>query len=123
MTAIINSFTTSQIISSAHKVHRTLGTGLLESVYRNALCMELNSRNFRSVIEQKLEVFYEGKRAGLFYADILVQNKLIIETKCVSHIFNRHIAQLKNYLNIAGEEFGYIFNFKNKRLEYMKIFR
>ena len=102
---------TSTIIASAFKVHNTLGFGFLESVYQNAMIIELRKQGFRVEKQFPLEVYYEGQIVGDFKADLLVNHGIIIELKAVTQLQVAHEVQLVNYLNAHGSPFGLLINF------------
>ncbi|MBI5214149.1 MAG: GxxExxY protein [Ignavibacteriae bacterium] len=103
---------TEKIISSAIEVHRTLGPGLLESAYEECLCRELQIRNVSFVRQQPLPVVYKGVTLDCGYRmDIVVDNKVVIELKCVDAIAPVHKAQLLTYLKLSGIKVGLILNF------------
>ena len=111
-----------EIISSSFEVHNTLGTGFLEAVYHHAFAEEIKSRGLNVVIGKPLNVFYKGICVGNYKADIVVENKIIIECKCVKSIIMPHIIQVKNYLKATGLNCGFIFNFLNHKVEFHRIF-
>ncbi len=80
---MINDTLTKTIIACAFKVHNTLGGGFLESVYKNALLVELEKSSLRASAEQPIRVYYEGRLVGEFYADIIVENAIILELKAI----------------------------------------
>ena len=102
---------TAKIIECAFKVHRNLGFGFLESVYRNALMIELSKVCLVTEWEKKLQVHYDSQIIGDFIADVIVENKIILELKCVKQISPVHEAQLVNYLKATGIEVGLLINF------------
>jgi len=102
---------TSQIIESAYTVHNTLGFGFLESVYQNALIIELEKAGLKAEKEKQVRVFYEGKMVGDYIADIAVENSVILELKSVKDLHPAHEAQLVNYLKATGIEVGLLINF------------
>ena len=102
---------TAKIIECAYKVHNTLGFGFLESVYQNALLIELDKNGFQAKKEVPIKVFYEGKIVGDFVADIIVEDKVILELKSVKEIHPAHEAQLTNYLKATAIEVGLLINF------------
>jgi GxxExxY protein len=102
---------TAKIIECAFKVHRNLGFGFLESVYRNALMIELSKVGLVTEWEKKLQVHYDSQIIGDFIADVIVENKIILELKCVKQISPVHEAQLVNYLKATGIEVGLLINF------------
>ena len=105
---------TGKIIECAFKVHRNLGFGFLESVYRNALMIELAKVGLVTEMEKNLQVHYDGQMIGDFIADVIVENKIILELKCIKQINPVHEAQLVNYLKATGIEVGLLINFGEK---------
>ena len=102
---------TEKIIGCAMGVHRTLGPGYLESVYQNALLIELKKAAFEAVKNHRIPVYYEGEQVGDFVADVIVDNSVILELKATQEIHPTHEAQLVNYLQSTGMEIGLILNF------------
>ena len=102
---------TSKIIDCAYSVHNALGYGFLESVYQNALLIELENSGLQAESEKKIKVHYQDKVVGDFIADIMVDDKVIIELKSVKEINSAHEAQLTNYLKATGIEVGLLINF------------
>jgi GxxExxY protein len=105
---------TAKIIDCAYKVHRELGFGFLESIYQNALVIELTKAGLQSEREKRIQVYYGGKVVGDFIADILVEGKVILELKSVSQVHPAHEAQLINYLKATGMNVGLLINFGEK---------
>ena len=105
---------TAKIIDCAYKVHKKLGFGFLESVYHNALMIELNKAGLEAEREKKIRVNYDGQVIGDFTADVLVEEKVIIELKSVQQIHPAHEAQLINYLKATGIEVGLLINFGDR---------
>jgi GxxExxY protein len=106
--------TTEEIIGLFFAVYNELGSGFLESVYRNALAVALDQRGIRNLREAPLEVFFRGARVGLFRADLLVNDCVVVEIK-VAHALDRsHEAQLLNYLRASPIETGILLNFGRK---------
>jgi GxxExxY protein len=109
---LVHSELTDLVIGGAIEVHRELGPGLLESAYRDCLCHELHLRNLSFQKEVPLPVLYKGTKLDCGYRiDILVEERVIIELKCVERIQRIHEAQLLTYLRLAEKEVGLIFNF------------
>ena len=102
---------TAKIIDCAYKVHKKLGFGFLESVYQNALMIELSKASLKVEKEQKIQVCYDGQAVGDFVADFVVEDKIILELKSVKEIHPAHEAQLINYLKATGIEVGLLINF------------
>jgi GxxExxY protein len=105
---------TSQIIQCAYKVHQTLGFGFLENVYQNALVIELEKKGLKVIKEALIKVLYAGQIVGEYAADILVEDKIILELKSVKELHPAHEAQLVNYLKATGLEVGLLFNFGDR---------
>src|SRR5439155_18462217 len=112
-----------QIIGAAMKVHSTLGQGFLESVYQNALIWELRKRGFKAEAERPITVRYDGEIVGAFAADLLVNDKVIVELKVALAIAKVHEVQLVNYLVATGLDEGLLLTFGTERLEFKKKFR
>jgi GxxExxY protein len=105
---------TAKIIDCAYKVHRELGFGFLESVYQNALVIELTKAGLQCEREKRIQVYYSAEIVGDFIADILVEDKVILELKSVSQVHPAHEAQLINYLKATGMNVGLLINFGEK---------
>ena len=114
---------TQQIIGLAMKVHRVLGPGFLESVYRKALLIELCKAGLRADEEKRISVLYEGVSVGDFAADILVEDKVILELKAVETLVKAHEVQTVNYLTATGRDIGLLINFGSERLQFKRKFR
>jgi GxxExxY protein len=112
-----------KVIGFAMKIHSTLGSGFLESVYQNALSLELRRAGLKVDAEKPISVRYEGELVGAFVADLLVNDALIIETKAVQMLAKIHEVQLVNYLVATGIDEGLVLNFGSERLEFKKKFR
>ena len=102
---------TYQIIGAAIEVHRTLGPGLLENVYENALCVELTERNLQYHQQAPIQVDYKGHNIGNLIVDIMVENRVIVELKSVKQITPLHTAQLMGYLKLTDLRTGLLINF------------
>lgn len=103
---------TEQVIDCAIEVHRTLGPGLLESAYEECLCHEFHSHGISFERQRPLPVEYKGVRLDCGYRlDLIVENKLVLEIKCVEHVLPVHEAQLLTYLKLTGMRVGLILNF------------
>jgi len=103
---------TGPIIGAAIEVHRQLGPGLLESAYEECLCHELHLRGigFRRQIE--LPVEYKGIKLDCGYRlDLIVQDEVVVELKCVERVLPVHEAQLLTYMRLAGKQVGLLINF------------
>jgi len=102
---------TQRIIGCACKVHNTLGPGFLEKVYENALRIELEKLGLRVRQQEPLSVAYEGHVVGEYYADLWVDERVVIELKAAQTLVKQHEVQLVNYLAATGVESGLLLNF------------
>jgi GxxExxY protein len=103
---------TERIIGAAIEVHRALGPGLLESAYEECLCHEFHLRGICFERQRPLPVEYKGVKLDCGYRlDLIVENKVILEIKCVEHVLPVHEAQLLTYLKMTGIRVGLILNF------------
>jgi len=100
-----------KIIAAAYEVHNELGHGFLEKVYKNALAAELKDVGVKCNLEVPLQVSYHGTIVGEYAADIVVDNKIIVEIKAVSKLNPVHEVQLVNYLKATGLHVGLLINF------------
>jgi GxxExxY protein len=107
-----------QVIGAAMTVHRILGCGFLESVYRKALAVELARLNIFCETHVSYSVFYQRVEIGVFQADLVIDRILIVELKAVDCLAPTHSLQLINYLAAAGLEEGLLLNFGAKSLEF-----
>jgi GxxExxY protein len=101
-----------EIVDSAFRIHTTLGPGLLESVYQTVLAYELGRRNLRVVSQQVIPVVYDGIRIDTgFRADLVIEDKVIVEIKSVELLAPVHKKQLLTYLRLADKRLGLLINF------------
>ena len=106
------------VIGLAMKVHRALGCGFLESIYVNALVLELQENGLSFEREKRFSVTYRGTEIGYFIADLVIDNRLIVEMKAVDALAIAHSVQLVNYLAVSKIELGLLLNFSPKSLEF-----
>ena len=114
---------TEQVIGLAMKVHRALGPGFVEFVYRNALIHDLHKAGVSVEVEKPIKVRYEGVIVGEFNVDLLIQDWLIIELKAVRTLTEEHEVQTVNYLTATEQDFGLLLNFGAKSLQFKRKFR
>jgi GxxExxY protein len=107
----LHSDITSEVLSAFYDVYNELGYGFLEKVYQNALFNELTQRGIHCQKEYPISVYYKGMCVGDYYADIMIENKIILELKAVKSILPEHLAQLNNYLRATDAEVGLLLNF------------
>ena len=112
---------TKDILDSAFKVHNALGCGLLEKVYGNALSWDLKLKNRIIAEQQEFRVLYRDKEVGIYYADMVVDGRVIVEVKSAERLDDVHRAQLLNYLRISGIKVGLLINFTRAKLEYERL--
>lgn len=105
---------TEQIIGAFYTVYSTLGYGFLEDVYAKALVIELRNRGLTPSTEQPIEVYYANQLIGKYYADVVVNDLVIVELKAVKTLIAEHEAQLLNYLKATPYEVGLLLNFGPK---------
>ena len=115
-------YLTEKIIKAAYKVHNVLGKGFLEKVYQNAMFIELIDMGLSVDMEMPLEVFYKGHKVGSFYADLIVEDEIIVELKAVENLAKVREVQLVNYLNATKNDTGLLINFGDK-VEVKRKFR
>lgn len=114
---------TQAVIGCAFEVINELGAGFLESVYEKALLLALRQKGLAVAAQWPIRVIFRGESVGDFYADLLVEGKVLVELKAVKAIAPEHQAQLINYLKATGIEVGLLINFGNPRLEYKRLTR
>ena len=110
-----------QVVGCAMEVLNTLGHGLLEKPYENALVVEFGLRNIQALQQQRFDVLYKNKKVGDYIPDLIVFDKVVIETKTIDRIGNVERGQVINYLKITDLRVGVILNFKHAKLEWERI--
>ena len=113
---------TDQIIGAFYHVYNTLGYGFLEKVYEQAMIIELTKRGLHVQSQYPIRVFYKDHVVGEFFADLLVNDKVIVEVKAVRELATEHEAQVLSYLNATSYEVGLLLNFGPKAQVKRKIF-
>lgn len=122
MDHLLYSEITGEIIKAFYKVYNTLGYGFLEKVYENALAFELEANNLRVETQLPIKVYYNSREVGEYFADIIVEGKVIVEIKTAVAIDKAHESQLLNYLKATEIEVGLILNFGQKAEYKRKVF-
>ncbi len=112
-----------KVIGAVFAVANTLGTGFLEKVYERALVKELGLRGMRAQSQVPVEVSYKGENIGNYFADIVVEDELIVELKCVERLCGEHMAQCLNYLRASGRDICLLVNFRGQKVEWKRIAR
>lgn len=101
-----------KVLGCALEVHRTLGPGLLETIYEKALAQELTEAGLQFAAQVQLPVIYKGRDLGCgFRIDLLVENSVVVELKTVDQLAPIHDAQLLTYLKLSGHHIGLLINF------------
>ena len=103
------------------EINKILGPGFLEKVYENALVFELEKRGVKAESQVPIKVFYKRKVVGEYVADLLVEDKVIVELKTVEALDKIHEAQLLNYLKATGIRVGMLVNFKHPKAEIKRM--
>lgn len=111
MTELKHQDVTDGIIGAFYQVNNTLGYGFLEKVYENALCYELRQRGYMVAAQTPVTVWYQGVSVGAYFADIIVNQYVIVELKCGTTLNPAHEAQLLNYLKATDIEVGLLLLF------------
>ncbi len=94
------------------KIHKSLGPGLLEKIYEECLCVELEQAGIKFERQQPIPIFYSGKQLNTFFqADLIVENKVLIEIKSVNELSAIHHAQILTYLKLTKPKLGLLINF------------
>ena len=117
----LHSELTETILGCCFDVMNELGAGFLESVYKNALFIALIEKGLSVQAEKRFEVFFRGRKAGLYVADLIVNGTVIIELKCCDSLLGEHQAQLINYLKVSGILIGLLVNFGKRKVEYKRL--
>ena len=110
-----------KVVGAAMEVLNELGNGFLEKVYENALAIELRQRGLTVERQAELPVRYKGQNIGVYIPDLVVDDLVIIELKCVETFRKEHLAQCMNYLAITGFKLCMLLNFQRTRLEWRRV--
>lgn len=105
---------TDKIINVYYTVYNALGYGFLEKVYETAMRQEFERRGLQVEQQRNIEVYFSGKLVGDYYADLVVENRVILEIKAAEAMHDAFVAQLQNYLRATTCEIGFVFNFGKK---------
>ena len=119
---MLHSDITEKIIKAFYKVNNTLGFGFLEKVYENAMVVELRKLGCEVLQQKNIKVYYETEVVGDYYADLLVDDSVIVELKAADNLCEEHEAQLTNYLRATKIEIGLLLNFEKEPELKRKIF-
>jgi len=114
---------TENVLGAVFEVSNTLGAGFLEKIYERALLKELGLRGLRAVSQASFTVMYKGQCVGEYFTDVLVEDVLVIELKCVERLASEHMAQCLNYLRASGRCVCLLVNFQRPKVEWKRIVR
>ena len=110
-----------KIIGAAIAVHKELGPGFLESLYEEALKVQLSEDNLKCESQKEIKVFYHGVEVGAHRLDLVIEDQIIVELKATKELIDAHFAQLRSYLNATGLKVGLLLNFAKPTLEIKRI--
>jgi len=112
---------TKEIIGAAMEVHSQLGCGFLESVYEEALVVELGSRNIEYKRQKDFKVLYKGRCIKQFKCDLIIKQKVLVEIKALTCLSGAEESQVLNYLKASGLKIGLLINFGEKSLKFKRF--
>ena len=121
MDKVIHKDLSYEIMAAVFEVHNTLGFGFLEKVYERALLKELELREIPVETQKEIKVYYKGDEIGTYFADLVVNDEILLELKAVENINSIHKAQVLNYLKATGLKLGLLINFGKERVEYKRL--
>ena len=110
-----------QIVGCAIEVLNTLGHGLIEKPYENALVVEFGLRKIPFLQQPAFDVLYKGQKVGLFIPDLIAFEAIVVDTKVIDRITDHERGLMLNYLRITSLRVGVILNFKHRKLEWQRI--
>lgn len=112
---------TETILGCCFDVMNELGTGFLEPVYKNALFIAIQEKELKVEVEKRFAVLYRKRKVGLYKADLVVENAVIVELKCCESLHGEHQAQLINYLKASNILVGLLVNFGKRKLDFKRL--
>ena len=112
-----------RVIGCAIRVHRELGPGFIESIYRNALIVDLRRDGIAFEVEKEIVVYYDGAEVGRHRLDLFVENILILELKAIEQLATIHYMQLRSYLKATNLPYGLLMNFGTTKLDVRRVER
>lgn len=111
MSGLLHKNITDDILKVYFDIYNHLGYGFLEKVYQNAMYFELQKKRYKVEAQKSIKVYFKGQLIGEYYADLLIEDKIIIELKACELLMNAYVAQLMNYLKATSIEVGLLLNF------------
>jgi GxxExxY protein len=109
------------VVGAAYEVSNVLGAGFLEKIYERALMEELGLRGLRVKTQAPFAVAYKGKHIGTYAADLVVEERLLVEVKCVDQFSTEHLAQCINSLKASGLRLALLINFRRPKVEWRRV--
>ena len=109
------------VVGAALEVSNTLGNGLHEKPYENALVVEFERRNIPYLQQPRYPIVYKEVKVGEYIPDLITHNALVVDTKTIERITDTEIGQMMNYLAITGLQVGILLNFKHAKLEWKRV--
>lgn len=103
-----------------YDIYNELGCGFLEKVYQNSMYFELKSKGYKVEAQRPIKVYFKNQLVGEYYADLLIEDKVIVELKACELLMNAHVAKLMNYLKATEIEVGLLLNF-GEEAEFKRI--
>ncbi len=122
-TKLVFSEETGEILSCSFEVLNKIGHGLHEKIYENALVVESGLRNIPYTQQSEYDVDYKGVSVGKYVPDLIVYDKIVVDTKTIEKITEHERGKMLNYLKITGLKVGLIINFKHAKLEWKRVVR
>ncbi len=110
-----------EIISCAMEVLNELGHGFHEKIYENALCVEFDLRGIKYLQQKEFDINYKHKKIGEYVPDLIVYDKIVVDTKVIKEITDHETGKMLNYLKITKQKVGLIINFKYSKLEWKRL--
>ncbi|QNO13443.1 GxxExxY protein [Alkalicella caledoniensis] len=110
-----------QIYECVAEIYKILGYGFPEKIYEKALISELTKRNIQVEAQKQLEVYYKDELLGTYFADLVVENKIIIELKTTKYIIDENYSQLLSYLKATGFKLGLLINFGPRKFMFRRL--
>jgi GxxExxY protein len=109
------------VIGCMIEVHKELGPGFLESVYRSAIAIEFHNKGILFEPEKEITLYYKGDIVGKHRLDLFVENELVVELKTVEELHKKHYAQVRSYLKAVRKSIGLLVNFADFQLDARKV--
>ena len=110
-----------EIISCAMEVLNELGHGFHEKIYENALCVEFDLRGIKYLQQKEFDINYKHKKIGEYVPDLIVYDKIVVDTKVIKEITDHETGKMLNYLKVTKQKVGLIINFKYSKLEWKRL--